>query len=237
LIGITTDLVGDGRGGDRAQLDPAYAKAILCAGGTPLLLAPPTDPALLEDFTDDLVERLAGIIFSGGDDLDPARYGASPVPEVTLLDPRREVFELTLVAKALERHTAVLGICNGIQLLNVVRGGSLIVHLASGGVLPHQVPRPATLFHQVRLEPGSQLARIWACDSLRVNSHHHQALDRLGHGVQVAARASDGVVEAIELSDTPWAIGVQWHPEKLGQEPHSQQLFAAFVKACHQRSC
>lgn len=189
-----------------------YATSVLAAGGLPVHLpldAPPTE----------LAGRMDALVIVGGDDVDPRRYGEAPGPFTTFVDPERDEFESALIEAAIERGIPLLGVCRGAQLLNVVRGGSLHQHLATGEGESHgsyAYPR-AHRSHPLSTLPGSLVAEFYGAET-RVNSFHHQAVDRLGDGLVATAVAPDGIVEAIELTGAD-VVGVQWHPETFGGDP------------------
>lgn len=199
-----------------------YVDMVAAAGGTPVLL-PPSASA------EDAVERCDALIVVGGPDVDAAHYGAEPGPHSDPPRPERDAADLAALRRALDRRIPVLGVCRGHQLLNVALGGTLHQHLPDVvGHLRHSV-EPAT-FGPVKVapEPGSRVASALGGDTLQVWCHHHQAVDRLGDGLRVTARADDGTVEAVELDGHPFVVGVQWHPE---QEPKDVRVFAALVSA------
>jgi putative glutamine amidotransferase len=204
----------------------AYVTAVQRAGGLGIVLPP--DEAAVED-PDLLLDRVDGLILAGGADIDPSSYGAEARPETTGTWPERDRFELALTRRALQRDLPVLGICRGMQLLNVALGGTLDQHLPDS--LGNQVHRTAAgTFgeHQVRLEPGSLACAAAGGTELVVWSHHHQGVERIGEGLRVSGRAApDDLVEAIELPDRRFALGVIWHPE---EDPDSS-LIAALVDA------
>jgi putative glutamine amidotransferase len=190
-----------------------YATAVQRAGGTALLLAP--DEAALED-PDALLDRIDTLILAGGADIDPASYGAEPHAETIGSWPERDRFELALARRALERDMPVLGICRGMQILNVALGGTLVQDLvAPDGSHPHRKFKGTFEgnSHTVRLEPGSLAERAVGEHEHVAHCHHHQSVLALGDGLVVTGRAEDGVVEAIESAEGHWALGVQWHPE------------------------
>lgn len=202
----------------RCVLAPeAYVGSVLRAGGLPVVVPPFEGSARLLDVLD-------GLVFTGGSDLDPALYGQEPHPETAGVLAHRDRAELELLGAALERDMPVLGICRGMQLLNVVRGGDLDQHLP-GDV--HRGPPGTYTSHEVAAEPGSLLERLVGA-GVRTHSCHHQAPGRIGAGLRVSARAEDGTVEAVEDAGRRFALGVLWHPE---EDPDGgAPLFAALVE-------
>jgi putative glutamine amidotransferase len=232
LIAITGRLLPAGRVSGWTAASSAspvqYADAIARAGGHAVVL-PPTelDPAGAAD----LVARFDGLLLSGGPDVDPARFDAAPHATVYGVDPLVDAFEATLTEAAVATGVPVLAICRGIQLLNVVLGGTLHQHLADDeALLPHGDPHNvAGATHEVVVEPGTRLAEALGTTTVTGESVHHQAVDRVGDGLSVSARTADGVVEGLELDDG-WVVGVQWHPERTAAvDPVQQRLFDAFV--------
>jgi putative glutamine amidotransferase len=185
-----------------------YSLAVQRAGGIALVLPP--DDAIAES-PDELLGLIDGLILAGGSDIDPASYGAKPDPETRNTRPERDRFELALGTRALERDMPVLGICRGMEMLNVIQGGTLNQHL---GLELHRHTPGAFTDHGVRLEPGSLAERVVGAEHTDVKSAHHQGLDELGEGVVATGYADDGIVEAIELPDRTFAVGVLWHPEE-----------------------
>jgi putative glutamine amidotransferase len=206
-----------------------YCEAIVRAGGLPIPL-----PHEIE-LADAYVELLDGLVVTGGAfDLDPQLYGATSRHVTVTTKDRRTAFELAVTRAALERDRPLLGICGGQQLLNVALGGDLIQHIpdAVPGCLAHEQPNPRTEpGHSVEVAAGSRLHAIGGATRLEVNSAHHQAAGAVGAGVVVSARAPDGVVEAIEMADRRFCIGVQWHPEDRISAA-DDALFSALVEAC-----
>jgi putative glutamine amidotransferase len=213
----------------RAALIPeGYLRVVRRAGGLTVGLVP---VELASAETAALLDRVDGLLLIGGSDLDPASYGAEAAPQLEGTAPLRDRFEITLVRAAFEVGLPVLGICRGLQVLNVASGGSLHQDLAAVGFGEHR-PAPGRLdgptMHGVEVEPEGLLSRIDPAPQWTVNSHHHQGVDRVGEGGRVLARSlPDGVVEAIEWPAQHHALGVQWHPEALELD----KTVAAFVAA------
>ena len=237
LIGVTTSEMRMPRRthplpeGDPPQSEMAlgivYARAVERAGGLPVVL-----PPLEESAIGPLVDRLAGVCLSGGPDLDPAAYGAEPDPHLGPIEPSLDAFEVAVARRADALGIPVLGICRGCQALNVARGGSLHQHLpdvTDGSIHHRQTASGRETTHTVRIETGTRLASIVGGEDLGVNSFHHQAVDRLGRGLRVAAWAPDGVVEAVEDEGAALYLGVQWHAETLIDRPRHAALFEALV--------
>lgn len=226
LVGITTyvETASWGPWSDPAILVPrSYVDAVRSAGGVPLLLPPVAETAPA------VVASLDALLFAGGNDVDPASYGAAAHERTVSTRPERDAAEAALLRAALERHLPVLAICRGMQVLNVFCGGDLVQHLPDSlGHEEHQ-PRPGAYGrHTVALTSGSLAARILGT-SLSVASCHHQAVGRLGEGLVVSGAAPDGVVEALEMPALPFVLGVQWHPEEdAGSDP---RLFDALIGA------
>ena len=234
-IGISA-LTREVDGQPRTGVNAAYAAAVVAAGGVPLLLSPiipPTEAA-------GAVSALDALILSGGADIAPARYGATPHPRLGTVEEERDALELALVDSARQRRIPILAICRGAQLVNVALGGTLWQDLPSErpGSVAHDGQWPRTeRVHQVSITPGSRTARAMGTDRCRVNSFHHQAVRELGRGLVATGHADDGLVESFEGLDGEWLIGVQWHPEAFWQEPGSpdQRLFSALVEAARTR--
>ena len=204
-----------------------YGEAITRAGGDAIEYAPHNDPAAVLD----AVDRL---LLGGGPDVDPARYGESAVAETYGVDAQADAFDIALLHGALERAMPILAICRGVQIVNVAFGGSLFQHIVRApGVEPHGRPgeEHGELEHKVTLEPGSRLAEVMGATTVTASCHHHQAIARVGTGLQVTARAHDDIVEGLELSSAG-LLAVQWHPEDLAPtDPANQALFDALVNA------
>jgi gamma-glutamyl-gamma-aminobutyrate hydrolase PuuD len=207
-----------------ALLPMAYVDAVSAAGGIAVLLPPAGSGA------EEAVEALDALVLAGGPDIDPAVYGAERHPETIGSQPERDTWELALLGAALEHGVPVLGVCRGMQLMNVACGGDLVQHLPDHGASAQHRPAPGSYGqHSVRLSgSGGRLAGLGP--DLVVASYHHQAINRVGAGVRPIGWADDGVVEAVELSGAPFAVGVQWHPEEH-EGPGGPGVFTALVQA------
>lgn len=208
---------------DPAKVEP-YAEALRQAGIEPVLISS-GQPARLDG--------LDGLLLTGGTDLNPACYGAAPHPADEAPDDRRDELETALLRQALEARLPVLAICRGLQLFNVAHGGTLIQHLDNAAVHVVRGDDPAIPAHEIAVTADSRLAAILGEGVHAVNSRHHQAVERVGAGLAIAARSTpDGVVEALERTDLPFAVAVQWHPEDQARsDPSQKKLFAAFRAA------
>lgn len=232
LIGINTDYITPKNGVPYARMNIGYIDAILAAGGMPVLIPPLKKDNVAE--VDSMIERLAGIILSGGADMDPRRNGMAPTNAVTPMAVRREDADRYLLSKIFEKKISVLGIGLGMQQLNVTAGGTLFLHLPAENAkaMPHFDQTGAPHRHMVNLEPNTRLDEIYGCVELRVNSMHHQAVNTVGKKMRVCAKAPDGVIEAIESTDPTWfCVGVQWHPEADTASALDMQIFECFVQA------
>jgi putative glutamine amidotransferase len=217
---------------DAFVLPRSYVDAVHRAGALALLLAP--DPAVVED-PDEILDRIDGLMLVGGADIDPRSYGADAHPQTLGSVPERDAFEIALADRALARDLPVLGICRGMQVLNVARGGTLHQHLPE--VVGHEEHRRVLgsfdgADHDVRLAAGSLAARAAGEERHVTKSHHHQAVDRIGDGLVVTGWAEmDELPEAIELPGSRFALGVQWHPEA----DEASRLIAALVAEARAR--
>lgn len=234
LIGITPDY--DPNGPDPMyKCHRAYCDAITRAGGIPILL-----PYLDDADADDFLSSLSGFVLTVGIDFAPELYGGEHSARLELIDPDRDRFEIATINYARANDIPHLGICRGMQLMNVLSGGDIFQHTLDSlpDALEHRPPGFCfhTKVHDIIVEPDSKLGEIYnGRYRFAVNSVHHQAVNRIGAGLKVTARAEDGVVEALEDPSASFAIGVEWHPEHmLDTDQSSLELFEAFVQACAQ---
>jgi len=221
------------RHGEPAQTEMTlglpYMRAVELAGGLPVAVSP-----LAPDGVEALLEHLSGLLLTGGPDLDPGVYGAEPHAELGPVDRSVDEFEIAMCRQADGQGLPILGICRGAQVLNVARGGTLHQHLPDlpGDILEHRQPEPGNRTTQeVMVAPDSRLAGTTGGGPVKVNTFHHQAIDRPGIGLRPVAWAGDGVVEAIEGEDGPFVLGVQWHAETLIDEAEQLALFELLVHA------
>jgi len=210
-----------------------YLDALKRAGGIPLMI-----PLLGEEELVQVATFTAGLLLGGGGDVHPSFYGEEPTEWLTWVDSERDRVEIFLARKFLELGKPILGICRGVQVLNVAAGGSLFQDISHQrpGSNPHSFTPPDFppdhIAHTVTLKQSSLLASILGCLSLGVNSRHHQAVKEVAPGFQAVAWAEDGLIEAIEKEDgVPFVLGVQWHPENFSGPPMAK-IFEAFVKSC-----
>ena len=233
IIGITPSLETNE---SKIYTPTSYPKAVIQAGGTPVFLNFTRDDEMIEQYA----AMVDGVLFSGGDDVDPASYGEEQIWGCGDICPLRDDFEIKLLKVLVEKYPEkpVLGICRGAQVLNVAMGGTLYQDLRSQvpGCIRHQQQQSSHYAsHKAMMTEGSKLRAIYGSTEVMVNSFHHQAVKDVGEGLVVTARASDGVVEGLEKPDHPYFIAVQWHPERQVEGPHHPEhkpLFQSFVDAC-----
>lgn len=231
IIGITLDLANDNEKYAYAKfpwyaLRKNYADCVVQAGGLPIMIPYSND-------IDGILNIIDGFLIPGGDeDIHPRFYGEHIISDKIKTNDSRAEFEFRLTEKALERKMPTLGICGGMQMINVVLGGSLIQHIPDcfdNGVI-HEQPDPKDVpTHSIFIEPNSLIAELANVSELKVNSTHHQALNKLGENLFVSARASDGVIEAVESEDFKFLVGVQWHCEYLNSDL-DRNLFKRLVE-------
>ena len=229
VAGVTRNWDGQPRVGVNAN----YVRAVLAAGGLPIIFV----PDLSRDETIELFSDCNGLLLTGGEDVDPARYGAEPHAKLGPVDPRRDENEIALITEARARDLPILGICRGIQVCNVAFGGTLFQDLPSQrpGNVDHDPPNNRDVrSHAIGVTEHSRLAEILGAIEFNANSFHHQAIERIGDGLKVTALAPDGVIEGVESADPhEWLVAVQWHPEELALQPDAAdlKLFAALIAA------
>ena len=239
LIGVTPSVVRrlgevrpnpDGEPShDEMALGLGYLRAIEQVGGLPVMMSPLRLGAI-----EALLEPLAGVCLSGGRDISPHTYGATSHPRLGAVEPALDGFELAVARLADLRGVPILAIGRGMQLLNVVRGGTLHQHIPDlPTALEHRQDAPGdSTSHEIDVEPGTRLAEILDTTALAVNSFHHQCIDQLGDGLRAVARAPDWTIEGIEAMDHSFLIGVQWNAELLVGREAERSLFGRFVAAC-----
>jgi putative glutamine amidotransferase len=206
---------------------------VLQAGGIPNIVP----PLLKEPEMRQVVNRLDALIMTGGDDLDPKRIGMPPHPSIRTVLPRREDSDRLLLKLAVARKLPILGVGLGMQLINVVFGGTIYQHLPEDlpKALPHKDPQGGWHRHGLEIQPGTRIDDIYGDGEIRVNSNHHQAVRRVSSKFRISATAPDGVIEAIESLDPDWfCMGVQWHPASDSASALDTQLFEALLSACEE---
>ncbi len=221
LIGVTGVYVPNG---DYPKVVSSYTRAVREAGGVPVILPVIEDEALIGEY----VRVLDGLLLTGGDDVPPEAYGEKPLPQTRTISPKRHRFEKAMVEAWLPTRKPIMGVCRGLQQINVVCGGTLVQDIPTqvGTRVMHRKP------HMVNIEPGTKLQSLLAGKQVQVNSRHHQAAKDVGRNLRVAARSADGVIEALEFTDGRWGMLVQWHPESISDPQHRKTIYGAFVRAC-----
>jgi len=230
LIGVNCQYQSDARYPvrDQIRLYTPYYQALLSAGALPVVVPIVDDPGALTEY----LNRLDGFLFTGGEDIPPRAYGQQKHPATVEVHPRRFATDRLLAELVLQREIPVLAICMGMQLINVVYGGTLIQDIQTD-IRHAPIDQGNDSHHSIVLEKENLLHQIASATEIEVNSAHHQAVEKLAPGLQVLARAPDGIVEAVQMTDREFFLGVQWHPERIVQRPEQLRLFEAFVSACH----
>ncbi|AGB40356.1 putative glutamine amidotransferase [Halobacteroides halobius DSM 5150] len=229
-LGALEDRTRGFTGQDMAMCTMDYLRGIRQAGGIPIMLSHIDD----EEYLDNIVQRCDGFLFSGGADVDPQLYGEEPIKECGAITPKRDSFEIKLLAKVLKEDKPTFGICRGMQLINIYYQGTLYQDLtAYNDQTNHhrglKFPKWYQI-HEVKLEDNSQIAQAFGKTEIKTNSLHHQVLKEVGEGLEVTARANDGIVEAIEDKSKQFLLAVQWHPEMMFEKVAEQsKLFDYFV--------
>ena len=234
VIGISGSLIIDDSGSfagyKRSYVNNDYILSVIKNGGIPFIIPFNENEEVIKA----QMEMIDGLLLSGGQDVAPKNYGEEPTPKLGDIFPERDDFEYALLKSALEAKKPVLGICRGSQIINTYFNGSLYQDLSYIGkdVLKHnQVNSPSMVTHSVTIDKSSKLFDIFGEEKIRVNSFHHQAVKKVGEGLVKAAKAPDGIVEAIEKTDYPFLVAVQWHPEMLQNSVDMMnKLFLRFIK-------
>jgi len=230
FIGVSCNFAESKDGPGQCTVPAAYTDAVQAAQGVPIIVAPVD---ALEDARA-ILDKLDGVIFTGGADIRPHHYGEEMHPKAKLVSERREKFDLMLVKEAIQRDMPVMAICYGCQLLNVAFGGSLYQDVLDqiGTEMPHTGEGAK---HKVKIEKGTRLWDILKSDEIETNSSHHQSVKTVAEPVIVSARAEDGVIEAIESTAHRHILGIQWHPERLTEQEKHMSLFQALVEEAARR--
>ena len=227
IIGIGSDVQSPPGERERAFAYLTYVESLRRAGAVPVLIPPQPENA------SDVIDELDGLVLAGGEDCDPAAYGADRHPTVEPMDARRQTNDLGLAKLARERGLPTLGICLGLQVMNVAAGGTLVQDIDSQieTEIQHASEPEDRVRHDVIIESATRLGQILRKGELNVNSSHHQAVGTIGQGLRVTAHAPDGIVEGLEDPRHPFYLGVQWHPEDMTGEDSASALFGAFIDA------
>ena len=235
VIGITCSTLPPAASDEhrRHSIPEVYIDCVVQAGGLPLIL-----PNIHASHVPAYLDRIDGLVLSGGYDVDPETFGEHPHPELGIVDFTRDAFELALCHGVRARGIPTFPICRGLQILNVAYGGTLIQHIPAQVEEPichaQRTIRRSSLGHTIDIVEGSHLHELAGTLRTRVNSYHHQAAREVGEGLVVSARAPDGVIEGLEDPSHPWLVSVQWHPERRLEDPLSQALFRGLVEAAGQ---
>lgn len=220
VIGITPDYDSIS---NKFRIHEDYVSAVIDAGGYPIMLfAQETIPTFID-----------GIIFSGGGDIDPLLFDEEPLKESGEISPLRDSFEISLCKLAIQNKLPILGICRGMQVLNIALGGTIYqdISVQTNSTLKHSQQAPRSYgTHSIEVKNHTLLSSLWEKEKTTVNSFHHQAVALLGDGFQICAKSQDGLTEAIEHTKNPFTLGVQWHPEAM-KTKEQKKLFYAFIKA------
>ena len=230
-VAVTASIRPDGDT-SRVRLTAAYVTALENAGLIPLIVPPLSS----EKAAASVLGSVSGLVLTGGEDVDPARYGEDRHEKVRSVNAARDATEVALIREARARRMPVLAICRGIQILNVALGGSLVQDIPSqcDTTIAHDEEGARdSRSHEISIEPGSLIARAVGTEKCSVNSFHHQSVKRVADGMRITAKSPDGVVEGIESTDRSWwVMGVQWHPEEMtdSAEPWDRGLFRAFAR-------
>ena len=229
-VAVTASIRLDGDT-SRVRLTAAYVTALESAGLIPLIV-PPLSRASAAAV---ILDSVSGLVLTGGEDIDPARYGEKRHEKIRSINAARDATEIALIEEAKARGKPILAICRGIQILNVALGGTLVQDIPSqlDTKIAHDEDSPRnSRSHDISIEPGSLIAKAVGTEHCTVNSFHHQSVKRVADGMRVTARSPDGVIEGLESTDDWWVMAVQWHPEEMtdSPEPWDRGLFKAFAQ-------
>ncbi|MDX6400580.1 MAG: putative glutamine amidotransferase [Gaiellaceae bacterium] len=229
-VAVTASIRLDGDT-SRVRLTAAYVTALESAGLIPLIVPPLSSASAAAA----IMDSVSGLVLTGGEDVDPARYGEKRNEKVRYVNAARDTTEVALIEAAKARGKPVLAICRGIQILNVALGGTLVQDIPSqcDTSIAHDEDSPRdTRSHEISVDPGSLIAKAVGTEHLTVNSFHHQSVKRVADGMRVTARAPDGIIEGLESTGDWWVMAVQWHPEEMtdSPEPWDRGLFKAFAR-------
>ena len=230
-VAVTASIRPDGDT-NRVRLTAAYVTALENAGLVPLIVPPLADV----DAAAAVLDSVAGLVLTGGEDVDPARYGEKRHEKVRSVNAARDATESALIEEARARGKPVLAICRGIQMLNVALGGTLVQDIPSQcntSIAHDEEGARDSRSHEIDIESGSLIAKAVGAEHVAVNSFHHQSVKRVADGLRVTARSPDGIIEGLESTDEDWwVMAVQWHPEEMtdSPEPWDRGLFKAFAR-------
>lgn len=234
LIGITTSIESRDNGREFSVLNNTYKEAILKAGGIPLLI-----PVNSSEYAKEVIQYLDGILLSGGEDVHPLFYGEPPLTKLQTLSPERDRWELELFKQAMKKNIPLLGICRGSQIINVALGGTLYQDIDSQlpGVNGHHPTgiKGDEIYHNIDIDLGSELYKIFIVEKLGINSFHHQGIKKLADNLKISSFSEDGIIESYEYAkmESQYIVGVQWHPEgMIGKHKEFLKLFENFVERC-----
>jgi len=225
----------------RACVSEDYIKSLIKAGALPFIVAKSFGVCDIEELADDICQRADGLMLIGGGDIEADLFGQIPIENLKDLNRERDEFEIALVKKAIEKDIPIFGICRGAQILNVALGGTLVQDIPTQieNPLEHMITHNRKLpVHKVKLSKESILSEVFLSDVIEVNSVHHQAVGDIAEKLSISATSEDGVIEAVEMYDKPFVLGVQWHPENMafGENTLWMRLFNKFTDAAKEYS-
>ena len=227
-IGISMNYTVDENGTERAYLDSPYYEIFDSLSAIAIPIVPTENTIMLHA----LLGQLDGLLFTGGMDIDPALWNEQQHPQTQLIHPKRQRFDLMLYELGIKRKLPILAICLGLQIINVAQGGSLHQHLPNTAKMNNHGSESRPVSHQLNINPQSRLYNWFQNEEITVASSHHQGINRLGNDLLAAAAAPDGLVEAVELAEYSFLLGVQWHPERHLSEHVNRTIIEKFLTAC-----